>query len=66
MGGEEKMSNENKQYDIASISRSNAEKRAHYIQDAGQVGKPNKTSGQFVRVFANMFLKHTASPKSYV
>jgi hypothetical protein len=60
------MSNENKQYDIASISRSSTEKRAHYIQDAGQVGKPNKTAGQFVKVFADIFLRHEASPASYV
>jgi len=53
------------QYDVASISRTGSEKRANYIQDALHTSKPHKTSGQFVKVFADMFLKHEAGKKSY-
>lgn len=62
-----KMSEENSknQYDVVSVSRSGQAKRANYIQDALHISRQQKTSGQFVRVFADIFLKHEAGKKSY-
>ena len=63
------MSRENQdrnQYDVVSVSRAGSEKRANYIQDALHISKQNKSSGQFVEVFANIFLKHEAGKKSYI
>ena len=58
--------NQNKNsYDIASISRQGQEKRANYIQDALHIGKQQKPTGQFVKVFADIFLKHEAGKGSY-
>lgn len=59
------MNDQAKQYDIVSVNRKGSDKRANYIQDAGQMDKVEKTSGQFVRVFADIFLKHEAGKKSY-
>lgn len=62
------MDNQNKNsrnYDIVSISRANSPKKAHYVQDALHIEKQQKTSGQFVKVFADIFLKHEAGKKSY-
>lgn len=53
-------------YDVVSLSRIGSEKRANYIQDALQVNKQAKTSGQFVKVFADVFLKHEVSKKSFI
>lgn len=53
------------QYDIASISHKGHEKRTNYVQHANQMNKVQQSSGQFVRVFADIFLKHEAGPKSY-
>ena len=53
------------QYDVASISRTGQEKRANYVQDAQRMSKQQQPSGQFVRVFADIFLKHEAGKKSY-
>jgi hypothetical protein len=53
------------QYDVASISRHGSDKRANYIQDAMQISKQYKTSGNFVRVFADIFLKHEGK-RSYI
>ena len=58
--------NRNKnQYDVVSISRVGSEKKANYIQDALHIGKQHTIAGQFVRVFADVFLKHEAGKKSY-
>jgi hypothetical protein len=54
------------QYDVVSITRKGQEKRANYVQDALQMNKEQKTSGQFVRVLADIFLKYEAGKKSYV
>jgi hypothetical protein len=63
------MDNQNvdkKNYDIASISRPGKTKRANYIQDALHVSKEKiETSGKFIRVFADVFLKREAGNKSY-
>ncbi len=53
-------------YDVVSVSRKGSEKKANYIQPAHQVGQVQQATGQFVRVFADMFLKHEASKKSYI
>jgi hypothetical protein len=54
------------QYDVVSISRAGSEKRAYYVQDALHLSS-NKisTSGQFVKVLADIFLKHEAGKRSY-
>lgn len=52
-------------YDVVSISKANQAKRSNYVQDALYIGKQQKSSGQFVRVFADIFLKHEAGRKSY-
>lgn len=54
------------QYDVASISRTGSEKRANYIQDALHVSSRQKVSGQFVKVFSDIFLKHEAGKRSYI
>ena len=60
------MTNSNKsQYDVVSVSRTGSEKKANFIQHADQMQKAQKSTGQFVRVFADMFLKHEAGKKSY-
>ena len=53
------------EYDVASISRTGQEKRVNYAQDALKMSKQQQPSGQFVRVFADIFLKHEAGKKSY-
>ena len=58
--------NQNKNsYDVVSISRGGSAKRANYIQDALHISKQARTSGNFVKVFSDMFLKHEAGKKSY-
>jgi hypothetical protein len=57
--------NPKNQYDVASISRTGQEKRANYIQDALHISKQQKPTGNFVKVFADIFLKHEAGRKSY-
>ncbi len=58
--------NPKNQYDVASISRTGSEKRANYIQDALHISKQQKSTGNFVKVFADIFLKHEAGRKSYI
>lgn len=53
-------------YDVVSVSRQGTEKKANYIQHAHQMSAAQQTTGQFVRVFADMFLKHEANKKSYI
>lgn len=53
------------QYDIVSVSRTGSEKRANYLQDALHIRQQQKSSGNFVKVFADIFLKHEAGKKSY-
>ena len=53
-------------YDVISISRTGSDKKANYVQDANHISKQQKTSGQFIKVFADVFLKREATPKSYV
>lgn len=53
-------------FDVASISRPGRANRTNYIQDALQVDRSNlPATGQFIKVFADMFLTRTASKKSY-
>ena len=53
-------------YDVASISRSGSAKRANYIQDALHIEKSKiSTAGKFIRVFADIFLKHEAGNRAY-
>jgi hypothetical protein len=61
------MSNQNfdkSRYDVVSLNRKGSEKKANYVQDAYHMSKTQKSSGQFVRVFADIFLKHETK-KSY-
>lgn len=58
--------NNRNSYDVASISRVGSEKKANYIQDAMHISKQQKPTGQFVKVFADIFLKREAGRKSYV
>jgi len=53
-------------YDVISISRSGKAKRSNYIQDALQIDKAKvSTSGNFIKVFSDIFLKREAGNKSY-
>ncbi|MGB9613231.1 MAG: hypothetical protein ACPL4K_03530 [Candidatus Margulisiibacteriota bacterium] len=56
------------QYDVVSVSRLGSEKRANYIQDALKINQKAAASsaGQFVKVFADIFLKQQAGKRSYV
>ena len=53
------------QYDIVSLTRTGEEKRTNYVQHSTHMSKTQKSTGQFVRVFADIFLKHEAGKKSY-
>lgn len=53
------------QYDIVSLTRTGQEKRTNFIQNAAHMSRAQKSTGQFVRVFADIFLKHEAGKKSY-
>ena len=61
------MSNENfdrSKYDVISVSRKGSEKKTNYIKDGYHIEGSEKSSGQFVRVFSDIILKHTGR-KSY-
>ena len=53
------------QYDIVSLTRTGQEKRTNYISSAVNMSEAQKPTGQFVKVFADIFLKHEAGKKSY-
>ena len=53
------------QYDIVSLTRTGQEKRTNFVSSAAHMSKAEKSTGQFVRVFADIFLKHEAGKKSY-
>jgi hypothetical protein len=53
------------QYDVVSLTRKGQEKRTNYVQDALQMNKQAKTSDNFVRVMADIFLKIEAGNGSY-
>ncbi len=62
------MSQENRDkttYDVVSVSRTGTEKKANYVKDAYHIEKQERSSGQFVKVFADIFLKHEAGKRSY-
>lgn len=63
------MSHENpdkRNFDVVSVSRSGKAKRANYIQDALQIEKEKiASSGKFIKIFADVFLKKEAGTKSY-
>ena len=67
--GDGTMNRENvdrKNYDVISISRSGKAKRSNYIQDALQIDKAKiSAAGNFIKVFADVFLKREAGNKSY-
>jgi len=57
---------EKSNYDIISISRTGQEKRANYVQDAMHMEKGKVTSsGKFVKILANVFLKREFGAKMY-
>jgi hypothetical protein len=53
------------QYDVVSLTRAGQKKRANYVQNSLHMSKAQSSTGQFVRVFADIFLKHEAGKKSY-
>ncbi|MFH1387539.1 MAG: hypothetical protein ABIH50_07730 [bacterium] len=57
--------NSREQYDVASISKEGREKRINTVRDALYMSKLAKPTGQFVQVFADMFLKKEAGRKCY-
>ena len=62
------MSNENfdkYQYDSVSVSRKGAEKKTNYVKNGFQMEASEKATGQFVRVFSVVILKHSGR-KSYI
>lgn len=53
-------------YDVASISRPGKTKRSNYVQDALHVERSKISStGSFIKVFSDIFLKREAGHKSY-
>ncbi len=53
-------------YDVASISRPGQAKRANFIQDALHIESSRvQSTGQFIKVFANMFLRREAGKGLY-
>ena len=52
-------------YDVVSLTRSGQEKRANYASLALHMARQPKTSGQFVRVFADVFLKKEKNDRFY-
>lgn len=62
------MENENidkRNYDVVSISSPHKAKRSNYIQDATSTAKVEKPAGSFVRVFADIWLRHEAGRGRY-
>jgi hypothetical protein len=57
--------NSREQYDIASISKEGREKRINHVRDALQMSKLDKPTGQFVQIFADIWLKKEANKKCY-
>ena len=61
------MNNDRNNYDVASISQPGKDKRANFVRNALQIEKKSlKTSGQFVKVFADMFLRKEAGNKAII
>ncbi|MFC1571137.1 hypothetical protein ACFL31_01130 [Candidatus Margulisiibacteriota bacterium] len=53
-------------YDVASISRKGRAKRENFIQHALLIEKCRlPATGQFVKIFSDMFLKKECGTKSY-
>lgn len=53
------------QYDVVYLTRKGEEKRAHYAQNALWMDKLGKTTGNFVSVMADIFLKLERGNGSY-
>lgn len=54
-------------FDVASISRKGQAKRSNYVQDALHIDRSKiKQTGQFIKVFSDMFLKREVSHKAYL
>ncbi|MDD4179669.1 MAG: hypothetical protein PHH14_06470 [Candidatus Margulisbacteria bacterium] len=52
-------SNNNREsYDVASISRVGSEKRVNHVRNAMQISQQQRPTGNFVKVFADIFLRH--------
>ncbi len=49
-------------FDIASISKVGQEKRVYHVREANSMEKidPTKVPGQFIKVFADVFLRKEA------
>lgn len=52
-------------YDVVSLTRSGQKKRANYTSLALHIACQPKTSGQFVQVFADVFLKKEKNDRFY-
>jgi hypothetical protein len=53
-------------YDIASISLTGQEKRTNHVRHALFIEHDSTGPGQFIKVFADIFLKREASSRSIV
>lgn len=54
-------------FDVVSISRAGQDKRANYIQDAYKIERARiNQGGEFVKVFADIFLKKEAGHKAFI
>jgi len=54
------------QYDVVSISRVGQEKRTNFVSNAAHMSKAQKTTGQFVSIFSDLFRKVEYSKKNVV
>ncbi|HVN67614.1 MAG TPA: hypothetical protein VMT55_04510 [Candidatus Sulfotelmatobacter sp.] len=52
-------------YDVVSIRGSGEDKPVNYVRDAYLIDRKQKTGGEFVKVFSDIFLKHEAGKKAY-
>lgn len=52
-------------YDVVSVSRKGSEKKANYVKDGYCIDGTGKSSGQFVKVVADVFLKKETGDRYY-
>jgi hypothetical protein len=54
------------QYDVVSLTKVGQDKRTNFVSNAGRMEKAQKTTGQFVSLFSDMFRKVEYSKKNVV
>jgi len=52
-------------YDVVSIRGTGESKPVNYVRDAYLIDRKQKTGGEFIRVFSDIFLKHEPGKKAY-